>query len=451
MADSGGRQGTTGGGRSMPSNLDAERAVLSAILRDNAVYTRVGDVLGAEDFYLEAHRAIFEAVTALAGEGQHVDAVTLAETLHKHAALERAGGPAYLGDVVDYVGTTAGVKRYVEIIREKASVRRMIRAATEIATDGYEETIDVADYLDQSQRRVFEVLSRDLKTTGESIREVLKRAVRQLEKLAASKEGIIGLTTGYRDLDDLLLGLHRSDLMILAARPAMGKTTLAMNVATNAALLGEAAVAVFSLEMSKEQLALRLLASEARVGLKDLRAGHIRDTDWPKLTGAASRLGESRIFIDDTPAISLMELRAKARRLKLEDRCDLVVVDYLQLMRSGKNLDSREQEISEISRGLKSLGKELDVPVMALSQLNRVVESRKDKRPILSDLRESGAIEQDADVIVFIYRDEVYNDTTPENENKAEIIIGKHRNGPTGTVDLRFFGKFTRFDNYQWD
>ena len=447
MADNGER---TSGGRGMPANLDAERAVLSAILRDNTILSQVGDVIAAADFYLESHRLVYETMQEIVDKGQPVDAVTLAEGLHKKAMLDRAGGPAYIGDLIDYVGTMVGVKHYAQIVREKALVRRMIRAATEIASEGYEDLGDVRDYLDSCEKRIFEVMGENLSGAGAHIKEVLKLAIRQLEQLASSDERVVGTTTGYRDLDDLLLGLHPSDLVIVAARPAMGKTTFAMNVAANAALMGNAAVAVYSLEMSKEQLALRLLASEARVGLKNLRSGFIQDTDWPKLTKAASDLSDARIYVDDTPALSLMELRAKARRLKMDDHCDLIVVDYLQLMRSGKNIDSREQEISEISRGLKALAKELSVPVIALSQLNRSLEQRGDKRPILSDLRESGAIEQDADVIMFIYRDEVYHPDTEEKAT-AEIIIGKQRNGPTGTTKLRFFGGFTRFDNYQRD
>ena len=434
--------------RTMPANLDAERAILSAILRDNAVLAQIGDVLRADDFYLEAHRHIYEAFQTLSDGGQLVDSVTLAEALHQRTVLDRVGGPSYIGDLIDYAGTTVGVTHYARIVREKALVRRMIRVSSEIATEGFEDSLDIRSYLDSCERRIFDVLGENLGSSGTAIREVLKAAVMMLEQLAQSRDRVIGVTTGYRDLDDILLGLHPSDLVIVAARPAMGKTSFAMNLATNAAVLGGAAAAVYSLEMSKEQLALRLLASEARVNLKNLRSGLIGDVDWPKLAEAAARLGDSRMFIDDTPALSLMELRAKARRLKLEDRCDLVVVDYLQLMRSGKDLSSREQEISEISRGLKSLAKELSVPVIALSQLNRGLEQRADKRPILSDLRESGAIEQDADVILFIYRDEVYNPET-EDKNAAEIIVGKQRNGPTGVARLRFFGSFTRFDNYQ--
>jgi len=440
----------TAGGRTLPANLDAERAVLSAILRDNALLAQVGDMLKPDDFYLEAHRVIYQTLQDLADRGQPLDAITLAEGLHKQALLDRAGGPAYIGDLIDYVGTTVGVKHYAQIVREKALVRRMIRAATEIASEGYEDIGDVHDFLDSCETRIFDVLGANLSGSGEHIRDVLKVALRQLEQLAASEDRVVGVTTGFRDLDELLLGLHASDLLILAARPAMGKTTFAMNIGANAALKGGAAVAVFSLEMSKEQLALRLLSSEARVGLKELRSGMIKDSDWPRLTEAARKLSASRIYVDDTPALSLPDLRAKCRRLKMEDHCDIILVDYLQLMRSGRNIESREQEISEISRGLKALAKELSVPVIALSQLNRSLEQRGDKRPILSDLRESGAIEQDADVIMFIYRDEVYHPDT-EDKNAAEIIIGKQRNGPTGTVRLRFFGQYTRFDNYQRD
>ncbi len=432
--------------RTMPANLDAERAILSAVLRDNAVLAQIGDQIRVEDFYLESHRIVFAALLELSGDGHPMDAVTLAEALHKRAALDRAGGPAYIGDLLDYMGTTAGVRHYVEIVREKSLARKMIRAATEIATEGYSDTLDVPTYVDLSQQRIFEVLGERATSGGTPIGEVLANAIAMLERASQKGGAVLGLTTGFRDLDDLLLGLHPSDLVILAARPAMGKTAFVMNMAVNAATMGDAAVAVFSLEMSKEQLALRMLSSESKVNLKSLRAGQIRDQEWERLTRASTRLGQTRITLDDTGALSLMDLRARARRLALEKNLDLIVIDYLQLMRSGRNLASREQEISEISRGLKALAKELNVPVVALSQLNRSLEQRGDKRPMMSDLRESGAIEQDADVIMFIYRDVVYNADTPD-KNVAEVIVSKQRNGSTGTVKLHFNGPVTRFDS----
>ncbi len=432
--------------RSMPSNPDAERAVLSSVLRDNRVLAQVGDLITQEDFHLEAHRLIFAALETLSDGNQTLDSVTLAEELHRRGALDKVGGPKYIGDIIDYVGTTSGVKSYAQIVRDKAQLRRMIRAATEVATEGFASTLDTQEYLDRAERRIFEVRSNTLSSQGSHIKDVLKDTVKTLERIAESSGQLLGLTSGYKGLDDLLLGLHPSDLVIVAARPAMGKTAFAMNLALNAAIQGDAAVVVFSLEMSREQLASRILASEARVGLTKIRLGKLSGPEWTKVGQAVHKITETRVFLDDTPALSLPELRAKARRLKLEDNCDMVVVDYLQLMRSGKDLQSREQEISEISRGLKALAKELNIPVLALSQLNRGLEQRSDKRPVLSDLRESGAIEQDADVIMFIYRDEVYNPKT-EHENLAELIVGKQRNGPTGTIKLNFFGSFTRFDS----
>ncbi len=435
--------------RALPANLEAERSILSAILLDNTCLATAIERLRPEDFFLEAHQVVFRAVLDLFNRGQPCDFVTLTEALHRAGALDTVGGPAFVNRLLEFTGTTAGLRHYIDIVREKSLIRQMIRAATEIATEGYDETLDVAEYLDQSEKRLFGVLERDLRGAAVDIHEVLAETIEKLERRYDRQERVIGLPTGYDDLDRLLLGLHPSDLVIIAARPSMGKTAFALNVAANVALAGHATV-VYSLEMSNEQLAMRLLSAESRVGLQKIRQGLLADTDWPKVTGAVTKLAQAPLAIDDTPGISITELRAKSRRLKLEGRCDLILVDYLQLMRSGQNGLPREQEIAEISRGLKNLAKELSVPVVALSQLNRELERRENKRPILSDLRESGSIEQDADVILFIYRDEVYNKDT-DRRGIAEIVIGKQRNGPTDTLELVFFREITRFDNYVGD
>jgi len=431
-----------------PQNLDAEQCVLGGILLDNTALDRVIEFLGADDFYREAHRKIFRAMQQLADKHEPSDLVTLSEALRARGELTDVGGNAYLAELADRVPTAANVASYAKIVRDRAVLRALISVATDVAASGYEAAEDVDQMLDRAEEAIFRI--RDRKTSGNFFRigDFLTDTFKQIEKLYDQKTPVTGVTTGFVELDKLTAGLQPSDLIIVAGRPSMGKTAFCLNMAESAALRNDVGVAVFSLEMSKEQLAMRMLCSEARVDLSRVRTGHLTDREFPRLAMAAGRLGDALVFIDDTPAITVLELRAKARRLKRDPsaKLGLIIVDYLQLMRA-EGRDSREQEISEISRSLKALAKELHVPVVALSQLNRQVESRNPPRPKLSDLRESGAIEQDADVIAFIYRDEVYNPDGPDNHGVAEVIVAKQRNGPIGSVTLTFQSAFTRFEN----
>jgi replicative DNA helicase len=383
---------------------------------------------------------------ALNQRSEPIDLVTLTEELKSRNELQEVGGASGLAELAEKVPTAANVAYYAKIVREKSILRGLITTATEIATRGYEAGSDVDEFLDEAEHKIFEISERKVQPTFFRIRDIMVHSMNTIEKLYERKELVTGVPTGFVDLDRLTAGLQPSDLIIVAGRPSMGKTAFALNIAENAAMHANTGVAVFSLEMSKEQLVLRMLCSEARVDQSKVRAGFAADRDFPKLAMAASRLSEAPIYIDDTPALSVLELRAKARRLKRdpEAKLGLILVDYLQLMR-GHNADNREQEISGISRSLKALAKELHVPVVALSQLNRQVESRSDKKPIMADLRESGAIEQDADVIAFLYRPIVYDKGA--EERYAEVIVSKQRNGPIGNVPLTFMSEYTRFEN----
>ncbi len=431
-----------------PQNLEAEQSILGSILLENSAINSVLEVLSKGDFYSEAHRKIFNVMVELSEKNEPVDIITLSNALRDKNLLDSIGGTAYLASLVDNVPSAANAANYAKIAKEKAILRGLIGSATDIITSCYETGTDVDQVLDRAEHSIFEIAENKVRPSFYPIREIVKDSFRSIEDLYARKELITGVPTGFEKIDDLTSGLQKSDLIIIAGRPSMGKTAFALNIAQFAALEGQIPVAVFSLEMSKEQLVFRLLASEAKVDSQRLRKGFLGETDWPKLTTAAGRLSEAPLFIDDTPAITVLEMKAKSRRLKADAGLGLIVVDYIQLMRAGGNRDNREQEISEISRSLKALAKELKVPVIALSQLNRKVEDRTNRRPQMADLRESGAIEQDADVIAFIYRDEVYNKSEDNPEKgTAEIIIGKQRNGPTGTVKLAFLEKFTSFEN----
>jgi replicative DNA helicase len=432
-----------------PQNLEAEQCVLGSVLLQQGALVKVIEYLSPEDFYRDAHKTIFAAMVELFERSEPQDLITVTNILKDKNRLDAIGGPAYLASLTDIVPVVANIGFYGKIIRQKAILRQLIQTSTEIAARCYEEQDDIDSLVDDAEQTIFEI-SRSKSSQGFlALSKIIPNTFRALEKRFERKELITGVPTGYEEFDRLTAGLQASDLIILAARPSMGKTALAMNIARNAAVQHKIGVAVFSLEMSEEQLALRMLCSESRVNSQDLRTGFIKDRDWPKLTKAAGDLSEARIFIDDTPAITVLEMRAKSRRLKTEHDIGLIVVDYLQLMQGRRSAERREQEISEISRALKAMAKELHVPVIALSQLNRGLESRPDKRPKLSDLRESGAIEQDADVICFIYRDEVYNQAE-DNPRKgiAEVIIGKQRNGPTGKFELTFLKEYTTFENY---
>ncbi len=432
-----------------PQSIEAEMSILGGILLENEAINRVLEILIPEDFYRETHRKIMRAMLELNEHREPCDLITLTAILKKRGELEEIGGGAYLATVVDFVPTAANISYYCKIVKEKAVARKLINAATEIITQGHDEQSDIDQLLDSAQKVIFDISENKIKPAFYPINAILKDTIKNLETLYEKKEHVTGVPTGYLDLDEKTAGFQRGDLIIIAGRPSMGKTAFALNIAQYAAIHAEPAqpVAIFSLEMSKEQLVTRLLCSEARVDAGRLRTGHLIDTDWHKLTRGASSLHQAKIFIDDTPAITVLEMRAKARRMRAEHKIGMIVVDYLQLMRGSGNPESRQQEISEISRSLKALAKELDIPVVALSQLNRGLESRNDKRPMMSDLRESGAIEQDADVIMFVYREEVYDKENAELKGKAEIIIGKQRNGPIGIVELTFLGEYTRFEN----
>ena len=430
-----------------PHSLEAEESVLGGILIDNNALDRAVEFIVADDFYREAHRKIFRAMQELNQRGEPVDLVTLTDALRARGELQDIGGAAYLGELVEKVPTAAHVAFYARIVRHKAVVRSLIQATTEIAALGFESSADVDQLLDDAEHKIFEISERKVRPSFFRIRDIMVDSMKAIEQLYERKELVTGVPTGFVDLDRMTAGPQPADLIVIAGRPSMGKTAFALNIAQYTALTAKVGVAVFSLEMAKEQLVLRLLCSEARVDQSKVRAGFAAERDFPKLAMAASRLAEAPIYIDDTPALSVLELRAKARRLKREreSKLGLIVVDYLQLMRGHDGVDSREQEISGISRSLKALAKELSVPVIALSQLNRQVENRAEKRPIMADLRESGAIEQDADVIAFLYRPIVYDKNA--EERAAEVIIAKQRNGPIGTVPLTFMSEYTRFEN----
>ncbi|PLX49066.1 MAG: replicative DNA helicase [Desulfobulbaceae bacterium] len=429
-----------------PQNKEAEQCVLGAILQQKGMMAKTVDLISPDDFYLDTHKTIFRTMVTLFERNEPQDMVTVINHLTSTNALEAAGGAAYIASLTDTVPLASNIVHYAKIVREKSILRQLISTTTSIASRCYDEQDEIDRLLDDVETTVFEISSSKSGSKFESLNAIIKGTFDKVTQLAERKEMITGVPTGYDLFDRLTAGLQPSDLIIMAGRPSMGKTALAMNMVQHAAMRYKVPVGVFSLEMSKHQLAMRLLCSVGRVDSNDLRTGHIKEQDWPKLTRATGELSTAPIFIDDTAAISVLEMRAKARRLKIEHDIGLVVVDYLQLMK-GRG-DSREQEISEISRSLKAMAKELDIPVIALSQLNRSLESRPNKRPQLSDLRESGAIEQDADVICFIYRDEVYN-KSEDNPKKglAELIIGKQRNGATGTVELAFIGQYTTFEN----
>ncbi|WP_418309261.1 replicative DNA helicase [Phascolarctobacterium succinatutens] len=436
-----------------PQNIEAEQAVLGAMLIDKEAIAKATEVLSADDFYREAHRVIFSAMLELYNKNEAVDMVTVTEILKRDNKLEDIGGIAYITSLANVVLTAANVKYHADIVAEKSVLRQLVRVSTEIAAMGYEANEDVGTLLDTAESRILEISNRKKKTDFTAINDVLMDSVQSIESLLQNKGGLTGLPAGFADLDKLTSGLHPSDFIILAARPSMGKTALALNIVQNVALRahkvigGEPrSVAFFSLEMSKEQLVNRMLCAEAGIDSQRLRVGEMHDEDWTHLWDACDTMSRAKIYIDDTAGITAMDMRSRARRLKAEHGLDLIVVDYLQLMQgSGKrnNSGDRQQEVSEISRSLKALARELDVPVLALSQLSRSVESRQVKRPMLSDLRESGSLEQDADIVAFLYREDYYN---PETENKhTELIIAKHRNGPVDTVNLFFQKQFTKF------
>ncbi|HOQ24424.1 MAG TPA: replicative DNA helicase [Bacillota bacterium] len=427
-----------------PQNLEAERSTLGSMLLDKEAIFRAMEILRPEDFYKEAHRIIFQAVVSLANRNEAVDLVTVTEELRQKNQLEDVGGVPYLTSLVNAVPTAANVEFYARIVEEKALLRGLIQTATEIVNQGYEGAEEVEKIIDQAEQAIFNVAQRRTTRGYTLLKDTLNEAFEKIEKIFESKGGVTGIPTGYSDFDRYTAGLQPSDLIILAARPSMGKTTFALNIAQYAAVEMRIPTVIFSLEMSKEQLAMKLLCAEAGVDNQRIRTGALTDADWPRLSRALGRLSEARMYIDDTPGVSVMEVRAKARRIKAEEGLGLVIIDYLQLMQGRAKAESRQQEVSEISRGLKALARELSVPIIALSQLSRAVEQRTVKIPTLADLRESGSLEQDADIVLFLYRDDYYNPET-EKKNITELIIAKHRNGPLGSVEFFFQKDCSKF------
>ena len=433
-----------------PHSVEAEQAVLGGVLLDNGAWDRIADILAGAHFYRSEHRAVFNAVAALCEVGQPCDAVTVAERLDRDGQLESSGGLAYLAELAENTPSAANIAAYAEIVRERAVLRELIRTSTEIADAAFRpEGRAALDLLDDAERRIFDLAERGGAGRRESIaiRDVLVSVMERIDELSRRDSPITGVPTGFEDLDRKTAGLQQGDLIIVAGRPSMGKTSFSMNIVEMAAIRAKLPVIVFSMEMPAEQLTMRMLSSLGRIDQQKVRTGKLDDDDWPRLTSQLALLNDTNIFIVDEPALTPTELRARCRRLKREHGLGLIVIDYLQLMHVPGTRENRATEISEISRSLKALAKELMVPVVACSQLNRSLEQRQDKRPVMSDLRESGAIEQDADLILFIYRDEVYNEES-KNKGKAEIIIGKQRNGPIGRVELAFLNQFTRFENY---
>lgn len=429
-----------------PQNIEAEKSVLGSMLIDEEAIGLAIEILDEQWFYEESHRKIYRAMLDLFNAHKNVDLITLSDKLKSDGSLDQVGGVTYLSTIIDFVPTSANVEHYARIVREKGVLRKLIKNSTKIISESYTAKGNIEDVVDEAERLIFEVADLRQKNQSVHIKDLVKSGIENLDKLYQRKQHVTGLATGFEKLDYMTSGFQKSDLIILAGRPSMGKSALAVSIAENAAILGKSGVAIFSLEMSKEQLVQRMLCSQAKVDAHKVRSGFLSPADWPRLTKAAGILSESKIYIDDTPAISVLELRAKARRLKANNDIQLIILDYLQLMRSAVKSDSRQQEISEISRSLKALARELNVPLIALSQLSRAVESRQDHRPQLSDLRESGAIEQDADVVILLMREEYYN-PTEENKGIAQAIIAKQRNGPVGDVKLNFVKEYMRFEN----
>ena len=436
-------------GKVPPHDTEAEQAVIGSMLTDKDAIISAIEVLKEEDFYREDNKTIYSAILNLYNRAEPVDIITLKAELSSLGKLEAVGGLEYLAELPDKVPTTANVDKYIKIVEEKSLLRNLLKTANEIIKLGYDETQEVDVLMDQAEKKIFDAIQSRNQKGYFSIKDILVDTFTELEQLYNQKQHITGVPTGFADLDYKTAGFHNSDLILIAARPAMGKSAFALNIASHAATRANIPVAIFSLEMSKEQMVNRILCSEAMVDSNKVRTGKIDDEDWAKLAEASGTLSESKIFIDDTPGISIMEIRAKCRKLKLEQNIGMVVIDYLQLVQgTGKRGASREQEIAEISRSLKILAKEINVPVIALSQLSRAPEQRPDHRPMLSDLRESGSIEQDADIVMFLYRDDYYNEDS-EKKNIAEVILAKHRSGSTGTVELLWLGNYTKFANIE--
>ncbi|MGD9678379.1 MAG: replicative DNA helicase [Vulcanibacillus sp.] len=429
-----------------PQNIEAEQAVLGAILLEKETLITINDILTAEDFYRAVHQKIYKAMINISETREPVDLITLTAELQKNKILEEIGGVTYLTDLVNAVPTAANAEYYAKIVEEKSIIRRLIKVATDIATTGYSSGEEVDELVGTAERKILEISHKKISNGFVLIKDILAKTIDQIDYLHNNSGEVTGTVSGFSDLDKMTLGFQKSDLIIVAARPSVGKTAFSLNVAQNIACRGKLPVAIFSLEMAASQLVQRMISAEGNLDSHKLRTGRLDDSDWNKLTAAISTLSEAPIYIDDTPGISIFDIRSKARRLKMEKGLSLIIVDYLQLITVRGKLDNRQQEISEISRQLKNIARELEVPVIALSQLSRAVEQRQDKRPMLSDIRESGSIEQDADIVTFLYREDYYDPET-ENKNIVEIIIAKHRNGPTGKVELVFLKNYNKFVN----
>lgn len=427
-----------------PNSMEAEQSVIGAMLLDKNAISTASEMLKPEDFYKEAHAKVFDVIIELYDRDEPVDLVTLVESLRIKGILDEIGGVTYLSNLAASVPTTANVKYYAKIVEEKSTLRRLIRSSSELMDRCYSASEEVESILEKAEKDIFDISQKTTSHDFESMSRILEKSFNNIEMLYKNKGALTGVATGFPELDSKTSGFQKGDMILIAARPSMGKTAFALNIAQYAALRDGKTIALFSLEMSKEQLVQRMICSEANIDMLKLRTGNLEDDDWVRLARCAGPLASSKIYIDDTPAISVTEMRSKCRRLKIEHGLDLIVIDYLQLMQGRVRSENRQQEVSDISRSLKALAKEMDVPVIALSQLSRAPEARTDHRPMLSDLRESGSIEQDADVVCFLYRDEYYNKET-EKKNIAEVIIAKQRNGPTGAVELAFIGKYTKF------
>ena len=428
--------------RSLPQNIEAEQSVLGSMILDKTSIAEAAEVLRGDDFYRENHKLIFSSVIDLYERDIPVDMITLIEHLRSKEKLEGAGGITYITEICNSIPSTANLASYIDIVKEKSILRRLIKSSTEIIEESYNQQDDVPKVLDSAEKKIFDIAQNTVNSDFESLSTVLERGFLEIERIYNNRGEVTGVPSGFPELDAKTSGFQKGDMILIAARPSMGKTTFALNLAEYAALRSAKSIVMFSLEMSKEQLAYKLLCSEANVDMLKLRTGNLEDSDWDNIARASGPLADAKIYIDDTAGISVMEMRSKCRRIKIEHGIDMIIIDYLQLM-TGKG-ESRQQEVSEISRSIKALAKEMQCPVIALSQLSRAPEQRTDHRPMLSDLRESGSIEQDADLVMFLYRDEYYNKET-EEKNVAECIIAKQRNGPTGTVKLAWLGQFSKF------
>ncbi|WP_195973039.1 replicative DNA helicase [Clostridium thermobutyricum] len=434
--------------KTLPQSIEAEQSVLGAMLISRNAIAPAAEKLEEEDFYRDSHKVLFRSIVEMFKRDMAVDLVTVLEYLKSTDVLERAGGVTYVTEISSSVPTTANLSSYIQIVQEKSTLRKLIRASNEIIEESYNKQGEVESVLDKAEKRIFDISEKRTTSDFESLGTVLERGFIEIERLYNNKGEVTGVSSGFKDLDDKTSGFQKGDMILVAARPSMGKTTFTLNIAEHAALREGKSVVIFSLEMSKEQLAYKLLCSEANIDMLKLRTGNLEPDDWDRIARATGPLSKAKMYIDDTAGVTVMEMRSKCRRLKMEYGIDLIMIDYLQLMSGSSGSDNRQQEVSEISRSIKALAKEMECPIIALSQLSRAPEQRADHRPMLSDLRESGSIEQDADVVMFLYRDEYYNKDT-EEKNTGECIIAKQRNGPVGTVKLAWLGQYSKFANYE--